>query len=144
MVGYNRDGFKSPEFQSAAMHYMLRAIVRQDRRGIDEGWRAIDATFRQQTEKGNFGREGAPHGGPSAVAFWLAELDQAILVLRESKLGPVYRERIEQACAEDSQGGPVACPASLSGASETRRRRCTQPLAVRRPGLWAFRRSDRQ
>jgi hypothetical protein len=96
MVGYNRDGFKSPEFQSAAMLYMLRAIARQDRRGLDDGWRAIDATFGQQTEKGNFGREGAPHGGPSAVAIWLAELDQAILVLRESKLGPEYKERIEQ------------------------------------------------
>jgi hypothetical protein len=96
MVGYNRGGFKSPEFQCGAMRYLVRAVVRKDQRGVENGWRAIDATFRQQTEKGNFGREGAPHGGPSAVAFWLAELDQAILVLRESELGPKYKERINQ------------------------------------------------
>ena len=28
LVGYNKDGFKSPEFQGRAMHYMVRAIVR--------------------------------------------------------------------------------------------------------------------
>ncbi len=95
MVGYNRDGFRSPEFQRGAMHYMIRAVVRRDRRGVEEGWQAIDATFRQQTEKGNFGRDGAPHGGPSAVAFWLADLDQALLILRESELGPKYKERID-------------------------------------------------
>jgi hypothetical protein len=75
---------------------LARAAVRKDERGIDDAWRAIDATFRQQTGQGNFGRKGAPHGGPSAVAFWLAELDQAILVLRESELGPKYKERIAE------------------------------------------------
>jgi hypothetical protein len=95
LAGYNRDGFKSPEFQAAAMHYMVRAIVRGDRRCVDEGWTAIDATFRHQTEQGNFGRKGSPHGGPSAVAFWLAELDQALLILRESGLAPEYKDRIE-------------------------------------------------
>ena len=96
LVGHNRGEFKSPEFQRDAMRYMIRAIVRQDRKGIDDGWRAIDATFRRQTEKGNFGQRGTPHGGPSAVAFWLADLDQAILVLRESKFGPEYKERIDR------------------------------------------------
>ncbi len=94
LVAYNQGGFKSPEFQRGAMHYLIRAVVRQDRQGVEDGWRAIDATFAQQTEKGNFGREGAPHGGPSAVAFWLADLDQALLILRESELGPVYKDRI--------------------------------------------------
>jgi len=96
MASYNQGGFKSPEFQRGAMHYLVRAAVRGDARCVEEGWRAVDATFRQQNEQGSFSREGAPHGGPSAVAFWLAELDQAVLVLRESKLGPQYRERIEQ------------------------------------------------
>jgi len=41
---------------------MIRAIVRRDERCIDEGWRAIDATFRYQTEQGNFSRKGAPRG----------------------------------------------------------------------------------
>ena len=96
MVNHNRGGFKSPELQRGAMFYLIRAVVRGDQRCVDEGWKAIDATFREQTEKGNFGRQGAPHGGPSAVAFWLADLDQSLLVLRESKLGPKYKDRIEQ------------------------------------------------
>ena len=95
LVGYNRGGFKSPEFQCGAMRSMVRAVVRGDRQGIDDGWRAIDATFRQQSDDGGFSRQGAPHGGPSAAAFWLAEADQAILVLRESPLGPAYRSQIE-------------------------------------------------
>ncbi len=95
LAGHNQGGFKSPEFQSGAMHYMVRAIVRRDPRCIDEGWLAIDATFREQNEQGGFSRPGAPHGGPSAAAFWLAELDQALLVLRESELGPKYKERID-------------------------------------------------
>ncbi len=94
MASYNRDGFKSPEFQCGAMHYLVRAVVRRDQRGVAEGWKAIEATFRYQNEQGGFGRQGAPHGGPSAAAFWLAELDQALLVLRESELGPKYKERI--------------------------------------------------
>jgi hypothetical protein len=95
MAGYNQEGFKSPEFQCGAMHYLVRAVVRRDQRCIAEGWSAIDATFRHQTEQGGFGEKGAPHGGPSAVAFWLAELDQAVLVLRESEFGPTYKERID-------------------------------------------------
>jgi hypothetical protein len=96
MVGYNRGGFKSPEFQRGAMHYLLRAVVRGDQRAIDDAWRAIDATFEKQTAEGKFGRDGAPHGGPSAVAFWLADLSQAMLILRESDLAPKYRQRIDR------------------------------------------------
>ncbi len=95
LVTYNQGGFKSPEFQRGAMHYLIRAVVRQDPPSVDEGWRAIDATFREQTEEGRFGRQRGPHGGPTAVAFWLADLDQALLVLRESELGPTYKDRID-------------------------------------------------
>ena len=95
MASYNMEGFKSPAFQCGAMHYMVRAVVRRDERCVAEGWTAIDATFSYQTEKGGFGKPGAPHGGPSAAAFWLAELDQAIMVLRESEYGPKYKERID-------------------------------------------------
>ena len=96
MVGYNRDGFRSPEFQRGAMHFMIRSIVKGDRQGIDDAWRAIDATFARQTDIGTFARDGGPVGGPSAVAFWLCELDQAILILRESSFGPEYKTRIEK------------------------------------------------
>ena len=95
MVGYNRGGFQSPEFQCPAMRYLIRAVARGDARGVDAAWLAIDATFAFQTERGNFGREGTPRGGPSAVAFWLAELDQAVLTLQESKLEPRYRDHIQ-------------------------------------------------
>jgi hypothetical protein len=96
LAGYNKDGFKSPEFQCGAMHYLVRAVVRRDERCIAEGWTAIEATFGFQTEQGGFSRKGAPHGGPSAAAFWLAEVDQAVLVLRESEFGPKYKDRIDQ------------------------------------------------
>jgi hypothetical protein len=96
MASYNQKGFKSPEFQGGAMHYLVRAVVRNDQRCVEEGWRAIDATFRQQTDEGKFGRDGAPHGGPSAVAFWLADVSQALLILRESELAPKYESRIDQ------------------------------------------------
>jgi hypothetical protein len=95
MVSYNQSRFRSPEFQRLAMHYLIRAVVRNDERCVEEGWRAIDATFRQQTVEGKFGRDGAPHGGPSAVAFWLADLSQALLILRESELVPKYQSRID-------------------------------------------------
>jgi hypothetical protein len=95
LVGHNQEGFRSPAFQCGAMHSMIRAVVRRDRQAIDEGWRAIAAAFREQTEPGGFGRPGAPHGGPSAAAFWLAELDQAVLVLQQSDLAAKYQDRID-------------------------------------------------
>ena len=96
MVSYNRDGFRSPEFQRGAMHHLIRAVVRGDRRAVERTWQAIDATFERQTEQGHFSRDGAPHGGPSAVAFWLADAGQALLILRESPLGPDYDHRIRE------------------------------------------------
>ena len=117
MVGYNQGGFKSPEFQGGAMHYLVRGAVRGDRRAVEEGWRAIDATFQQQTESGNFGRPGQPHGGPSAVAFWLADLDQAILVLRESELGAGVQGADRAGCCRRFAGRPAGwpSPATRSG-----------------------------
>ena len=114
MAEYNRDGFKSPEFQCGAMHYMVRAVVRRDERCVAEGWKAVEATFGRSTEAGNFGRKGTPHGGPSGVAFWLAELDQAVLVSRE-RIGGEVQGANRAARAEDSQGprwlaGRVAKP----------------------------------
>ena len=94
-VGYNQTEFRSPEFQCGAMHYMVRAIVRQDERCIDVGWSAVDATFREQNNAGGFSRPGSPRGGPSAAAFWLAELDQAVLILRESRFAPKYKRRLD-------------------------------------------------
>jgi hypothetical protein len=95
MVSYNRGGFKSPEFQRGAMHYLVLAIARDDSQAVENAWRAVDATFRFQNETGSFSRKGEPHGGPSAMAMWLAELDQAVLVLRESRFGSQFKDRIE-------------------------------------------------
>ncbi|MCC6124112.1 MAG: hypothetical protein IT426_04060 [Pirellulales bacterium] len=96
MVGYNRGGFRSPELQRGAMQLMLRSIAAGDRKGVEAGWRAIDATFAHQTELGHFARDGGPAGGPSAVAFWLCELDQAVLVLRESRFAAEYKDRLDR------------------------------------------------
>jgi hypothetical protein len=78
------------------MQRMLRSIAAGNRQGIEAGWRAIDATFEHQTEIGHFAREGGPVGGPSGVAFWLCELDQAVLVLRDSQFAAEYKIRIDQ------------------------------------------------
>ncbi|MEN6367190.1 MAG: hypothetical protein ABFC88_10280 [Thermoguttaceae bacterium] len=96
MVAYNRDGFKSPEFQRGAMHYLIIAVVRNDEQAVASAWRAIDATFDRQQPEGGFSRPGAPCGGPSAAAFWLSSVSEAVLVLRESPLEPKFRERIAQ------------------------------------------------
>jgi hypothetical protein len=95
LSSYNQKGFKSPEFQRGAMQYMIRAILRNDDRCVEEGWKAIDATFQHQEANGSFSRPGAPHGGPSALAFWLADLNQAILVLQESPFAAKYKTRID-------------------------------------------------
>ncbi len=95
MVSYNQGRFRSPEFQRGAMRYMIRSILKGDRRGVNDAWRAIDATFAEQIDIGSFAGEGGPAGGPSAAAFWLCDLDQAILVLRESPFFPEYKTRIE-------------------------------------------------
>jgi hypothetical protein len=76
------------------MHYLIRSVVEGDEKAVENAWRAIDATFQQQMETGGFSRKGAPHGGPAAAAMWLAELDQAVLVLRESNMEPQYRDQI--------------------------------------------------
>jgi len=96
LVGHNRDGFKSPEFQRGAMHFMIRSLMRNDRQGVETAWTAIDAAFAHQTENGGFSQHGAPLGGPSALALWLASLDEAMLLLRESQFEPDFRQRIEQ------------------------------------------------
>ncbi|MEN6407275.1 MAG: hypothetical protein ABFC77_12485 [Thermoguttaceae bacterium] len=96
MVAYNQDGFKSPEFQRGAMHSLILAVVRNDQPAVASAWRAIDATFAHQQEDGGFSRPGAPCGGPSAAAFWLSSVSEAILVLRESPLEPEFREQIAQ------------------------------------------------
>jgi hypothetical protein len=96
LVGHNRDGFHSPELQRGAMQLMLRSIAAGERKGIEAGWKAIDATFERQTELGHFARDGGPVGGPSAVAFWLCDLDQAVLVLRESEYAAEYKDRIDR------------------------------------------------
>jgi hypothetical protein len=96
MVGDNREKFRSPELQRGAMQLMLRSIATEDRKGIEAGFRTIDATFEHQTEQGNFARDGGPVGGPSAVAFWLCELDQAILVLRESEFSKEYKDQVDR------------------------------------------------
>ncbi len=94
MVSYNKGGFKSPEFQRGAMHCLMRGVVEGNVKAMDNAWRAIDATFQRQLASGGFSRKGAPHGGPEGVAMWLSLVDQAILVVRESRLEPRYRNRI--------------------------------------------------
>jgi hypothetical protein len=90
MVGHNGGGFRSPGFQRDAARYLIRGVMRSDTKMVDDAWRAIDATFERQKAEGHFGKRHDSGG----VAFWLCELDQALLVLRQSRLGPQYEKRI--------------------------------------------------
>lgn len=96
LVEDNRGGFRSPEFQRKALWRMIRGIVAGNPTVVEDGWRAIDATFRHQSPDGSFSQAGSPHGGPSAAALFLADLSEAMLILQESRLATMYQERIAQ------------------------------------------------
>ena len=143
MVGYNRSGFKSPEFQCGAMRSMLRAVVRRTGRALTTVGGQLTPRFASRAPDGGFSHPGRPHGGPSAAAIWLAEADQAVLVLRESPLGPSTASGSPRWFPR-SPRPPAGSPAPPPGAAQERRRRRAEPPAVRRLGLRALGRFDRR
>ena len=88
LVGHNRDGFKASAFQRGATLTLALAAARGDRKRAGDCWRAVDATFAQQKEKGDFGDP------PTSVAFWLCELCRSLLVMQQSPLAGDYQTRI--------------------------------------------------
>jgi hypothetical protein len=67
----------------------------------EDAWRAVDRTFAQQQSNGGFGytnrsgTPGAPKDDYSDAAFWLAQFDQAALVVRASPLAADFGARVD-------------------------------------------------
>lgn len=88
LVGYNRDGFKASAFQRGATLKLAIAAARGDKTRAEDCWRAVDMAFAHQKAEGHF------DDPPSSVAFWLCELNRALLVVRQSPLADTFKERI--------------------------------------------------
>jgi hypothetical protein len=89
LVGYNRDGFKASSFQRGATVKLALAAARGDEKTADACWRAVDVAFAHQTESGDFGDPA------ESVAFWLCELNRALLVIQQSPLAGHFKDRID-------------------------------------------------
>ncbi len=92
LVGHNRGGYRSPTFQRGAARLLILGVVCGNRQYIDDAFRAIDVVFEHQGKPGHFGGDKSPSG----VAFWLCELNQALLVLNESTFGAAYQTRVQE------------------------------------------------
>jgi hypothetical protein len=89
MVGHNREGFKASAFQRGATLKLAIAAARGDERRAEDCWRAVEAVFARQTHEGHF------NDPPSSVAFWLCELNRALLVVQQGVLADAFKGRIE-------------------------------------------------
>lgn len=87
LVGHNRGGFKASAFQRGATLKLAIAAARGDAQRAADCWRAVEVTFGHQQEAGHFGDPA------SSVAFWLCELCRSLLVVQQSPLAEVYRDR---------------------------------------------------
>jgi hypothetical protein len=102
LVGHNREGWLHVGLQRGAMVYLALNAVRGDSARVEEAWRAIEASFERQLPDGGFetgtrdGKSPSRVDDLSGVSFWLAKLCHALLVLRDSDIGPDYDQRIEE------------------------------------------------
>lgn len=90
LIGHNRGGYRSPAFQRDAARLLISGAACGDKKSIDDAFRGIDVVFSHQDASGHFGGDKTPSG----VAFWLCELNQALLVLEESEAGAAYHAHV--------------------------------------------------
>jgi hypothetical protein len=101
MVGHNKPRWMGAQYQRSAAGVLLFAASRGDREMAERAWTAVEVAFQHQQRDGSFDSREESGARPerkdvfSDNAFWLAHLCQAVLVLRESPLGPVFHDRIE-------------------------------------------------
>lgn len=102
LVGTNRrEGWIHAALQRGAMLMLAVGAARGDKAVAEDAWRAIDAAFARQKPEGNFesgsfqGRTQSRGDDLSGTAFWLSELCEALLVVRESPLADHFKERID-------------------------------------------------
>jgi lysophospholipase L1-like esterase len=92
LVGHNKGNWYEAGLQRGAMQYLLVAAAQNNAEDAEDAWRAIDATF--ETKDLPDGKRSHTYGDKvGTVAFWLQELSHALLVVKDSKLEPRFRER---------------------------------------------------
>jgi hypothetical protein len=100
-VGHNRPEWRGAQYQRGAALYFVSGVVRGDHVAAEDAWRAIDLAFSHQAPDGSFdarnesGTPSAPKDVASDAAFWLAQLDQALLVARASPMADAFRARTD-------------------------------------------------
>lgn len=102
LVGTNRrEGWIHAALQRGAMLMLSVGAARGDKAAAEDAWRAVDATFSRQKqdgsfEKGSFQGKTLSRGDDlSGTSFWLSELCEALLVVRESPLADHFKARID-------------------------------------------------
>lgn len=102
LVGTNRrEGWIHAALQRGAMLMLSVGAARGDKAVAEDAWRAIDTAFARQKPEGNFesgsfqGRTQSRGDDLSGTAFWLSELCEALLVVRESPLANHFKARID-------------------------------------------------
>jgi hypothetical protein len=100
-VGHNRGGWTGAQYQRSAALYFMWAVSHDRRDAAEDAWRAVDLAFSHQEPNGAFASR-KESGAPSALkdvysdtAFWLGQLDQAMVVARSSPLAEVFRGRLD-------------------------------------------------
>jgi hypothetical protein len=100
MIGRNKEGWLHVRLQCSVTFYLMIGSALNIQEYTDDAWRGIDAAFDQQTINGNFlsgtfeSQTIPMKEDLSGTAFWLADLSHALLVVKESALEPLYRDRI--------------------------------------------------
>jgi hypothetical protein len=97
MIGSNRSGWKCAAYQRGGMLRLYLAAIDGDQWAVNDAWRAIDATFARQNPDGSF-QIAIPADYVdrlSDVAFWLAKLCHALLIVQVSEVGPAFQSRID-------------------------------------------------
>ena len=102
LVGTNRrEGWIHAALQRGAMLMLSVGAARGDKAAAEDAWRAVDVVFAHQKPEGNFesgsfqGRTQSRGDDLSGTSFWLSELCEALLVVRESPLADQFKARID-------------------------------------------------
>lgn len=105
LVGHHRSAktWYDPALQRGACWYLIGAVVKGDTTGVDEAWKAIDATFARQLPDGGYlcvappgvMKEPSLFDRQQGGYFFIQELSHALLVVSQSPMAPSCAARID-------------------------------------------------
>ena len=108
-------GFKSPEFQCGAMHYLVRAVVRRDERCTGRRLECDRRHVPLSERAGRFRPGRRPARRPFGRGLLAGRTRSGRSGAARKRVWAEVQGADRTARAEDSQGRPLACPAALSG-----------------------------